>query len=455
LTRTKDFGNIPLTTNYTQAEQLLKSFNKTVYILESRSRVNGKDQETNFQSTLYDLLVELRSIWDSRTLNALPTTLEEAGIALEHDIGEIYQQNATRRIEFLQAKGRCADHITWGYSTLPGSGRGAFAKRDLREGTIITGSPLHHIPQKGTLIDMYDHNMDKDEEESQQNVIARQPIVNYCFGHPDSSILLFPYGVGVNYINHQKDANVKIQWAKQGSLNQDDSLLRMDPIQLENQTTSRLAFEYIATRDIYTGEEMFLNYGDDWEKAWEAHQQSWKESVKDEKEVYSNAHEYNKRHANARLKTSLEVLADPYPTNLQIRCHVHLVDKKAETWRNSKKTWDWTVKDYGFPCTILERYDNFSTGVLYTVELTTEPQHRWDNRVIAQMKIDSVPRAAVRFFDVMCSTDMHLQHVFRHPIGLPTEMLPDSWRYGPQDFSTFPQDSSADLVDDKDINGEL
>jgi hypothetical protein len=45
-TRTKDFGNIPLTTNYTQEEQLLKSFNKTVHILESRSRVNGKDQGT-------------------------------------------------------------------------------------------------------------------------------------------------------------------------------------------------------------------------------------------------------------------------------------------------------------------------------------------------------------------------------------------------------------------------
>jgi hypothetical protein len=302
---------------------------------------------------------------------------------------------------------------------------------------------------------MYDYNMDYDEEESQQNATARQPITNNCFGHPDSSVLLFPYGAGVNYINHQSNANIKIQWAKQGSLNQDDSWLCMDRIQLENQTSSRLAFEYVATRDIHVGEEMFLNYGDDWEKAWEAHHQSWKESVNYEKEAYVNAQEYNKRHANARLKTSLEVLADPYPTNLQIRCHVDLVKKKAEAWRNPKKTCDWTIKDYGFPCTTLKRYDDFSTGVSYTVELTTEPRHRWDYQVITRMKTDSVPRAAVRFFDVRCSTDMHLQHVFCHPIGLSTEMLPDTWRFGARDFSSVLQDSFADLVDDDDINGEL
>ena len=40
---------------------------------------------------------------------------------------------------------------------------------------------------------------------SPTNRSSSQLIPNYCYGHPDSQILVLPLGPGVNYINHHDD----------------------------------------------------------------------------------------------------------------------------------------------------------------------------------------------------------------------------------------------------------
>lgn len=75
-------------------------------------------------------------------------------------------------------------------------------------------TPLHHIPLKETFRDIHDIIKDDGELTSTTEVTPQQVIVNYSFGHPESSDSLFPYGVGVNYINDKKLANVKVQWPK-------------------------------------------------------------------------------------------------------------------------------------------------------------------------------------------------------------------------------------------------
>jgi hypothetical protein len=48
-------------------------------------------------------------------------------------------------------------------------------------------------------------------------------LVNYCWSHAQSTILLCPYRVGVSCINHANiKPNVKIQWASHGQLSHDD-----------------------------------------------------------------------------------------------------------------------------------------------------------------------------------------------------------------------------------------
>src|SRR6056300_1675583 len=86
------FKSLPLSEDYPWAQHLLNTFFEKV-----------QNEKKRFQSTAYDeLIVSIRSIWDSRTLNALPTTFEEAMVAYEQDIGMVYQPNATRSIKWLE-----------------------------------------------------------------------------------------------------------------------------------------------------------------------------------------------------------------------------------------------------------------------------------------------------------------------------------------------------------------
>ena len=39
-----------------------------------------------------------------------------------------------------------------------------------------------------------------------------------------------------------------------------------------------LVFDLVATRDIAAGEEIYLDYGQEWEDAWNQYAESWNES---------------------------------------------------------------------------------------------------------------------------------------------------------------------------------
>jgi hypothetical protein len=84
---------------------------------------------------------------------------------------------------------------------------------------------------------------------------------------------------------------------------------------------------------------------------------------------------------------------------------------------------------------------------VYSVEFETEPDNRWDNREIESFSLADVPRAAIRFFDVRLTTDMHQRNVFRHPIGLPDAMLPDAWKIRSK-LSTYDYKVFADRKDE-------
>jgi hypothetical protein len=88
--------------------------------------------------------------------------------------------------------------------------------------------------------------------------IHYQLMLNYCFGHRHSSLLLSPYGVLNTVINHSKKrANIRIMWSKRGTrhpewLNQ--------PVKEWGETThAGLAFEFVATRDIREGDEVRIS----------------------------------------------------------------------------------------------------------------------------------------------------------------------------------------------------
>jgi len=306
---------------------------------------------------------------------------------------------------------------------------GAFAKRDLPIGTIITGTPLIHFPDRN-ITNMYHYKKGvngKEVRDMERGPFGQQVLLNYCFSHPQSTLLLCPYGAGVNYINHNKtNANVKVQWAEHGDTNHHSQWLDTTPEDMKWEFRTMLALDYVATRDIKAGEELFLDYGDEWEQAWHEHANAWQQ-VEDRKE-YISATQFNSMYSDDRVRTQEEQKLHPYPDNLDINCHWSLAKDEEDEWIymdyiESPKNLDpleWKRDRKGLKCQILE-HNHFNDT--YTVSIV----HMQNGEYAAEL-VNEVPRKGISFVDVPYTTDLHLLNAFRHPLGLPDEMVPAVWR---------------------------
>ena len=106
-------GQIPIKSSYEEALMLM-----------SNAKAGCEDLGMS-PSIMYDEIFRpLKSIWDSRTLNALyDFSWEDIEVAIEkEDIGVLLQPNATRSIEWLNENGKCIDHIVHKQSTIDGAG---------------------------------------------------------------------------------------------------------------------------------------------------------------------------------------------------------------------------------------------------------------------------------------------------------------------------------------------
>jgi hypothetical protein len=111
----------------------------------------------------------------------------------------------------------------------------------------------------------------------------QQLLLNYCFGHRDSTLLLCPYvSAVVNHAPTSNDghagvdvptANVKIVWSNKITAHPEWRDMPIISWAYTNQ--AGLGFEYEALRDIAAGEEVFVDYGDEWQAAWDEHVANW------------------------------------------------------------------------------------------------------------------------------------------------------------------------------------
>ena len=385
-------------------------------------------------------------------MNALPHNITDAGKVAESGIASLHQPHAIRNLDYLREHGKCVDSIRPGPSTLESGqgGRGAFATRFIKRGTIITGSPLSHVPDRNFL-SIFKMEQDQTAQDVGSEVWMRhvdkivgyQMSLNYCYGHNASTLLLCPYGSGVNYINHnQTRANVKIQWARDGMTLQNDTWLYERRVEdFEWDYTIGLAFDYVATSDLNEGDELFLDYGDDFEASIRNYLSSWKPSR--ERDDYIPAERYNMQTANTSVRTQAEQEETPYPDNLELRCHSELITKQRF---DGSHDFQWQSREFGVPCRILDRYTLANTeqgglpesatpgDIVYKVELIVPLdevglQHKSDVFTYIQRK--DIIRDAIRFFNKPFTSDLFLPNTFRKEIGLPDEMLPELWRNRP------------------------
>lgn len=185
---------------------------------------------------------------------------------------------------------------------------------------------------------------------------------------------------------------------------------------------AHLALDYVATQDIKRGEELFMDYGEAWENAWHKHTLNW-QSTKFWSNSYRNGRQWDLELRDLPVRTIYETLTDPYPKNIETRCHSIL---EEDDWTN----FTWSIFEYGYPCEVQHRVKGDDDNHIYSVRLMTEPHNQYDNEFDGPetLVVNNVPRDAIRFFDIPRTTDIHLRGAFRHSIGLPDELMPKPWK---------------------------
>ena len=144
-------------------------------------------------------------------------------------------------------------------------------------------------------------------------------LLNYCFGHANSSLVFFPYAPIVNYINHSPTVpNAKVRWSQHSTYEHADWIHTKSLDDIVEYDSAGLLMEFVATRDIAQGDEILIDYGAQWEDAWNTHVQQWTAPPSDA-ETYFPAAYWNEK--ELLIQTSQEQSEHhPYPSNVMILC---------------------------------------------------------------------------------------------------------------------------------------
>ena len=272
------YNRVALPANYRSMDALITQFFVRMRSLCDIRRLSSPDLQIRkiFQDLWKDIVRDIAAVWDghSRTMNALPKTndIDTLEWILDNGgTGHAHRNNSVRSLEWLEQHGRCMDKITDGVSSIPSAGRGAFAKKSIMKGELVAPVPLVHVPDRNTFTifegkvvavkgkcKQHDNNQTHNyvDVADQSKPVHQQLLLNYCFGHRESSLLLCPYGHLTSLVNHDGiDPNAEVVWAKDSEMTHPE--WRRKPLQeWVYEDTAGLSFNYVALRDIEKHEEI-------------------------------------------------------------------------------------------------------------------------------------------------------------------------------------------------------
>ncbi len=165
--------------------------------------------------------------------------------------------------------------------------------------------------------------------------------------------------------------------------------------------------------------KIFIDYGEEWENAWEKHVEEWKapESTDDYVPVRTMIN-------SGDFRSLEEQETNPYPSNVQLVCFYDECPRVEEDDGEEKTIYGKNFKSmYGvdsgedslYPCDILEKSsDFFNVRVFCTAE--------------SSIMITSYPKGSITFRMKRYTSDQHLPGVFRHHIGIEDKIFPPHWK---------------------------
>ena len=199
-----------------------------------------------------------------------------------------------------------------------------------------------------------------------------------------------------------------------------------------------------------------MDYGPEWEKAWESHVENWKPPAE------GSGFESHTSVTLANLKIPVEVsLTDVREEhspegNVFTACVYRQDDEdEYEEWFSEQEYEDeWKEQDtseiikiFGrdgsqhgepdfngdfWPCSIvaLSRDDDDDDDVSYVVRIfqnKSHPRTAWQEEELPRILVD-YPPTSVRYFTKPYKSDQHLPGAFRHPIEIRDDSFPEQWK---------------------------
>jgi hypothetical protein len=469
---------IPMYDDFVVADNLVREF----YLKYHGTILHGDDGDD--RTVLQSVWDTIRNVSSLRVKFALPESIDHLTEA--YDVGTAryglggYQ--SFRNSSWFSQEGLCIDHLYVDESNIPQAGLGAFLKRSLSKGDVVSPFPLLHLP-RSNLIYFHEEEDDMDDTTSQEEATRKlgsnrtQLMMNYCFSHDKSQVMLLPYSPVVNYINHGPDisrsttsgntpkANVELRWSKRsfGGINKNDEWFHLSGEQLLTKGFG-LLMELVALRDIEAGEEILYDYGSDWEREWNTFvSERWEPSDMAVKYVDPTI-------MNEPLRKSQEICTEEdeikgihrYPPNIHTGCFYtppevfHHVDDgdgsiEAEIEIDSmvthheydskhnihtfELTWDDELDGCIRPCRILQVEHNPSNHEQFQVVAEMlNTQFLSEHCMVPQGQrhiITNVPDYAIQFIDLPLTRDPYLatseSKTFRRHMELPPGLFPEAW----------------------------
>jgi len=421
--REEFIGVIPSKQNYEEADRMIEGwFHDTV------------NQGHDDPSHAYELLLKDAEKKDKRLRAAFPDNFEDAPIAKEMGTARFSARTSVQSIEWIEENGVCIDNIVSGTSTMTQAGRGAFATRPIKKGTVITTTPLLTLEREQLQlweeVDGEDVGVQQNKQDDKVlEMVGHQLLLNYCYGHVNSSLILFPYSPTVNFINHgnMEKANSEIRWSsypynKREWLNL--SLKEMKELQ-----KTGLMFDIVATKDIALGDEVFLYYGKEWEESWSEHIEDWISVENEQDDVFQKnvtdtlGVDYNQR---STIWTVEDQKNHPYPSQLETVCRFEPPSGSCQDVSNEscKIRWTLTLKEHhDHPCDVISRA-SIDGNEWYFVDMNITNSTSNETK---QYHVEFLPRYAIRLINRKYTKDQYSRGVFREVIGLPDGLFPDHW----------------------------
>jgi len=318
-------GIVPGSSHFIEADQILHEFVNQNPNVGDAGDVGTKN---------YELLLQEALQKDKRLHAAFPKSVHDVHKAVEMGTARFSAKESVRSMEWLEENGACIDNIISGITTIPQAGKGSFATttRQINDGGVITTTSL--ITLERDQLYLWEDVKQSDDGSVMKELVGHQLLLNYCYGHKDSSLLFFPYSPSINFINHgmnKEDVNAKIRWSTYPYHKKE--WLDLSLQDMKDQLHTGLMFDIVATRDIQRGEEILLDYGSDWVESWKEHANEWRIQM-DNNEDEESIHQFNMTDRLNRpttidlniidkhtiVRTEAEQEDNPYPSYIMTRC---------------------------------------------------------------------------------------------------------------------------------------